>query len=310
MSSIVSIIIPTYQRDRLISRAIKSCLSQSYKYIEILVVDDGSTDSKNEILKTYQSQFENIKVFTQNNKGSSSARNVGLENATGDYIQFLDSDDIIHPDKILKQVQFLDNSGYDGVYCDYYIDKNGKKYKYKNNFKPGNLFSHIIYGDFVFAIHAPLIKNCNLPKFDEQLEQSEDRDFWLQFFLDQNVKVGYIDESLATYYLHDHNITRDVVRNLNCMIDVLNKYRSMCLDREILLQDAIVYHRGLLGFHLVQSGDFEGGRRNLVQGFATRKLGWRLLFFLCYVASFNRFVFNLLKKLAIYARSFFVKRQI
>jgi glycosyltransferase involved in cell wall biosynthesis len=93
----ISTIIPTYNRHDLIVSSIESVLAQTYQNHEIIVVDDGSTDNTLGILKQYQ---DKIKVVQKDNGGSASARNIGLEHASGDYIAYLDSDDTWHPDKL------------------------------------------------------------------------------------------------------------------------------------------------------------------------------------------------------------------
>mgnify|MGYP003373179354 FL=1 len=94
----VSVIIPVYNRDYSLRDAIESIIIQSYKPSEIIVIDDGSFFNIVDILKNYKSHIKFIKL--NNNKGVSSARNKGIENATGNYIAFLDSDDIFLPKKL------------------------------------------------------------------------------------------------------------------------------------------------------------------------------------------------------------------
>src|SRR5580698_4662849 len=97
MPPLVSIIIPSYNSENHLAETIKSALSQTWVNKEIIIIDDGSTDSSVQIAKGFES---NVKVLVQKNKGASAARNAGLKEAKGDYIQFLDSDDLLSPDKI------------------------------------------------------------------------------------------------------------------------------------------------------------------------------------------------------------------
>lgn len=101
----VSVIIPTYNRAHLVSEAINSVLNQTYQDFEIIVVDDGSTDETHEKLKPYQ---DKIKYVYVKNGGTAYARNVGMKMAKGEYITFLDSDDLYYPHKIKIQANFLD----------------------------------------------------------------------------------------------------------------------------------------------------------------------------------------------------------
>jgi glycosyltransferase involved in cell wall biosynthesis len=108
---LVSIIIPLYNAEKYIAEAITSAKTQTWPNIEIIVIDDGSTDNSLAVAKTFEG--ENIKIFNQENRGASAARNKGLSESKGEYIQFLDADDFISPGKIKEQVKLLpDGSNY------------------------------------------------------------------------------------------------------------------------------------------------------------------------------------------------------
>ncbi|WP_416150485.1 glycosyltransferase [Salipaludibacillus sp. HK11] len=96
--SMISVIVPIYNVENYLSNCIDSILKQSYKNIEIILVNDGSTDSSGEICNEYVNKYKRIKVLNKNNGGVSSARNVGIKSARGDYISFIDPDDTIEPD--------------------------------------------------------------------------------------------------------------------------------------------------------------------------------------------------------------------
>lgn len=103
----VSIIIPTYNRSKYVIEAVESCLNQSYTNIEIIIIDDGSIDGTEEMVsKLLITKWENRNIIyiKQSNAGASAARNYGLENAKGDFIQYLDSDDILYPNKLQLQL--------------------------------------------------------------------------------------------------------------------------------------------------------------------------------------------------------------
>jgi teichuronic acid biosynthesis glycosyltransferase TuaG len=120
----ISVIIPTYNRKEKALRAIKSVLEQDIKKLEVLVIDDGSTDGTSEYLNE---QGLPIKVISKENGGVSSARNLGIKSATGNYIAFLDSDDIWLPNKLNKQIKFFkDNPDVCLVYTDQYLNIDGK----------------------------------------------------------------------------------------------------------------------------------------------------------------------------------------
>ena len=114
MNELVSVIIPNYNYAHYVCDAVDSVLRQDYNQIEIIVVDDGSTDNSVEILKKYGSQ---IKLIQCRNSGAPTARNVGLAHSIGSYIAYLDADDYWHPSKISKQIAIMESSTYSLVYC-------------------------------------------------------------------------------------------------------------------------------------------------------------------------------------------------
>ena len=110
----VSAIIPTYNRAALVTEAVDSVLAQTYQNVEVIVVDDGSTDGTQERLAQYG---DKIRVIYQQNAGPSAARNLGIASATGSLIAFLDSDDLWLPTKLERQVTLLEQSGHSVSCC-------------------------------------------------------------------------------------------------------------------------------------------------------------------------------------------------
>lgn len=110
----VSVIIPLYNRKHLIERCVRSVQNQTYRHLEIIIVDDGSTDEPDEVLAAL-AQDERVRVIRKPNGGVSSARNAGLDAATGEYVQFLDSDDVLHPEATLYSVTEMEEKGVDCV---------------------------------------------------------------------------------------------------------------------------------------------------------------------------------------------------
>ncbi len=111
----VSIIVPVYNSGEYIAAAMESLLSQTYENIEIIAVDDGSTDGSGDLCREYSKKDSRVKVFTIENRGVAGARNFGLENAAGEYVMFLDSDDVYTSDAVEKLVEVADKNGSDIV---------------------------------------------------------------------------------------------------------------------------------------------------------------------------------------------------
>lgn len=119
---IVSVIIPVYNVERYLPKCIDSIINQTYKNLEIILVDDGSPDGCPALCDQYASKDNRIKVVHKQNGGLSSARNAGLEVATGDYVCFFDSDDYVEPDMLEKMLKATIDSKLDVCVCGYYVD--------------------------------------------------------------------------------------------------------------------------------------------------------------------------------------------
>ena len=137
----VSIIIPTYNRENLITKALDSLINQSYQNIEIIVIDDGSSDHTREALKPYQ-ELTNFSCYYQNNQGRSVARNKGIEKATGEFLMFLDSDDYLEPHAIASLVLLTDKYPETNIFAASYRlieEKNGISYEvYRRDYEVEN----------------------------------------------------------------------------------------------------------------------------------------------------------------------------
>ena len=134
MNNLVSIIVPVYNIEKYINRCIDSIIKQSYKKIEVIIIDDGSTDNSSKIIDNYPQKDSRIKVIHKENGGLSSARNEGMKYASGDFLCFIDGDDYIESTMIEEMMSR--SEGKDVIICGFYVDfekANGKlKKEYKN----------------------------------------------------------------------------------------------------------------------------------------------------------------------------------
>ena len=196
----VSVIIPTYNRSDLLKDAIASVLSQNYSDYEIIIVDDGSTDDTQAVVSSYKSP--KIIYFFQNNCGRSAARNSGISLARGEYIAFLDSDDIFMPNKLELQTSFLDaHTSYGMVYS--YANNVDENRQFLTHHYDGNL-SGQIYPDMLFIrnnfITTPTVMVrakilSELGGFDVKMHMCEDLDLWRR--IARKYKVMQLTEALA-----------------------------------------------------------------------------------------------------------------
>lgn len=144
-SFLISIIIPTYNSGKYLNECLKSIVNQSYKNIEIVIIDDGSTDNSVDIINNYCLNDNRICVYTANNSGVSSARNIGLQKAKGEYILFVDSDDYLKDDSVIETLANNINN-YDvirfntGILFNNKVIENKKIVYSKNDYHSGNEF--------------------------------------------------------------------------------------------------------------------------------------------------------------------------
>ncbi len=228
----VSVIIPTYNRYIFLKRALVSLYAQTYPPKEIIVVDDGSTDDTSYItviLNSIQNLNPNIiiKYIYQNNSGVSSARNMGIRNASFEWIAFLDSDDEWHKTKLEKQVDFHKNNiNILMSYTDELWIRDGVEVKIPKKFKKigKDIFSEnieycniapssVLVSREILNYHALVVRVQNDGTvqndgefFDESLEVCEDYDLWLRIALKH--EIGLVDEPLITKYAgHDDQLS-------------------------------------------------------------------------------------------------------
>ncbi len=195
----ISVVIPTYNRYEFLKRALDSVYTQTYTVGEVIVIDDGSTDETSQIKK----DFPYIKYIYQENAGVSSARNLGIKNASYEWIAFLDSDDTWHEDKLQLQVE-LHQSKPDlkMSYTDESWVRDDKVVKIPKKFRKfgGDIFneslSHCIIAPSATLLHCDLIEEVG--DFDESLEVCEDYDLWLRIAL--KYEIGLVDKPLITKY--------------------------------------------------------------------------------------------------------------
>ena len=203
----ISVIIPAFNRAHTLPKALDSVLSQTLKPREIIVVDDGSTDETNAVLANYPG----LCIISQDNRGVSAARNVGIEKAGGDWIAFLDSDDEWLSDKLEKQWDAICNDDKLICHTDEIWIRNGQRV---NPMKKHKKFGGIIYERCLplcvispssVMIHRSVFKDVGV--FDESLEVCEDYDLWLRICA--KYSVLFIDEPLIVKYGgHEDQLSR------------------------------------------------------------------------------------------------------
>ena len=240
-SPTVSVIIPTYNRAHLIGRAIKSVLSQTYRDFEVIVVDDGSTDNTEEVLRNFKDENEKIKYIRhKENRGGSAARNTGIKNARGQYLAFLDSDDEWLPEKLEKQINIFckcpDSVGV--VYCLPYMQYDPSRYMRKVNIP--NL-SHSNMYKFLLKDSSPIVLTSlfMLSKrvfeksgmFDERLPCFQDHDLWIR--VAKYYEFEFVDKHLVIIHQHlDSSLSRNIETLMKGLPLFLEKWGNV-MKREV-----------------------------------------------------------------------------
>jgi len=217
----VSVIVPCFNRDYFLGDTLKSIQEQSYHNWECIIVNDGSNDNTEQVANEYCRKDDRFKYIWQENNGPSIARNTGLSLSVGDFVQFLDSDDIIHVDKLKKQIESLQKEDADVLVCGYRLFKGNLRNTFENYLSSqpyilsleGFLYKWAV--NFAIPIHAGLFRRSfliqNNIKFNESVEACEDYIFWSELAL-ADASFSYQKEKLAFYRVHNESITNDVNR--------------------------------------------------------------------------------------------------
>lgn len=199
---LVSVIIPVYNSELYLEESIRSVLAQTYRPLEIIIINDGSTDSSEKIAKKFA---EHTIYLYQSNQGVSAARNQGINKSSGDFLTFLDADDHWESEKISKQVEYM----IEHPEVQYTITR-VKFFLEPGHNIPSGFRSELLTGDYVGTLLGTLMAKKNLFEktgyFDSKLKISEDVD-WFARVNDMNIPSAVIPEVLLLKRVHDSNIS-------------------------------------------------------------------------------------------------------
>ncbi len=211
----VSVITPVYNGERYLRAALDSLLAQTYPDWELVIVDDGSTDGTPDILASYSDR--RIVKLRQPNSGEAAARNAGLANAHGEYIAFLDADDLYLPTALADFTAFMDtHPQIDAVFSDgYFCDESDQRLMRLSEHRPGIYTGHILE-PLVLSPSVITVPVCTMTRraaiereqlqFDQQLVIGPDWDFWIR--LARYARFAYLDKLTCMYRIHSTNIQR------------------------------------------------------------------------------------------------------
>jgi len=229
---LISVVIPTYNSENFIIKTLETVFSQTYNNYEVIISDDGSIDNTAGVVKSFFSKYpsRNKTLLINKHEGPGAARNKGIENASGDWVSFLDSDDLWNHNKLESVVGYILKNDDIDLVCHSLVAIDGSKEtlmdpsKYFNN-KIDPFLS--IYRENCLYTSALTIKKSILYQaglFDNILPSAQDYDLWLRLGMINKIKMGFIEDPLTTYINREGNIGSNVETRLQCMLEISRKY--------------------------------------------------------------------------------------
>ncbi len=208
----VSVLTTVYNGEKFLGETIQSVLGQTFQDFEYIIINDGSTDSSDSIIRSFRKKDKRIRYFCQKNRGIAWSKNRGVKIARGKYIAFLDQDDIAYPNRLAVQLEYLSRHRGTAVIGSFYdlIDDKGRKFNtvtlptkheaiYKDNLLEGiNVICPC-------TIMADVKEIRSVGNFDQALEPADDYDLWLK--LGRQHKIRILDQVLGAYRYHSKNTT-------------------------------------------------------------------------------------------------------
>jgi glycosyltransferase involved in cell wall biosynthesis len=244
--SLVSVVIPTYNRAKTIEKTINSILNQTYTNIEIIIIDDCSKDNTEQIINEKFSNIKSLKYIKHEiNKGGNAARNTGIYNSRGEYIAFLDSDDEWLNTKIEKQMNKMIKNKKCGLvytYCANVDLDTNKITSYFGNESGKNPFEKLLCENFIGSTSSILCTKDALLQvgmFDETLPSCQDWELYIR--IANKYDIEYVNEPLLRYYVHGNSITGNCNRAieghvilLERVLQLIETYKPKLSKRNVL----------------------------------------------------------------------------
>jgi len=303
MISLVSIIIPTYSRCDTLERAVESCLNQTYRDIEVIIVDDNNSNSLArrdtvEFMKKYNNNKRVIYIKHEKNKNGAAARNSGIKFAKGKYIAFLDDDDEFYSDKIKKQVERIISSPteYKAVYCNY------EKFMSKKKVHQSSFIGVANEGDLTYELLANTINACLgsslliekeavdlINGFDESFIRHQDLEFIIRYF--QHYKISLVENTLVKIHAHPHSNLPNGSKFEEIKMKYLDKFKNIIdsFSREKVKKIYMNNYFQIASIYM-KSCDFAKGLEYLKRAEQYGKVGFKKKGFI-----FLRYIINKLK---------------
>lgn len=223
----LSIIIPIYNLEKYINKLLDTITTQDLDDIQIICVDDGSSDNSVEVINTYANKYNSIKVIKQKNSGVSTARNRGIDYATGEYLFFIDGDDWIRTDTFEKLKKFLDKETPDILFFNHYLVINEKEIEIKIKIKE-DFSNYVNYFDANVPFWAAIYKTSFIKekkiKFPVNINYTEDHIFKINALLSAK-KISFLNKTLYFYLKRkEGSATSNIKKGIS---GIINAYRYL-----------------------------------------------------------------------------------
>lgn len=251
MAKLISIITPNYNCVNFIRETIESVINQSFKNWEMIIQDDCSTDGSYEIACDYSKKDKRIKVYRNNkNSGAAVTRNNAIKQAEGNYIAFLDSDDLWLPDKLEKQIKFMTDNDCDFSFAKYeHIDESGKslgvRAKVINRLTYTKLLMHCWPGCLTVMYNQDVTGKI----YAGDVKKDNDHALFLRVIKKCHNAMG-MNECLAKYRIRSGSISRDKKKIINCFVKVVHEFEGksvpfayFCIFTHMFIKSFFKYER-------------------------------------------------------------------
>lgn len=261
-ADLVSVVVPVYNRERLVGRTLESILAQSYRELEIVAVNDGSTDGSLAVLEGFARRHPGrVVVIDQPNSGQTRARNRAIAAARGAFIAFLDSDDTWEPEKLSLQIPLFQGDNVGLVYCG--VNEVGDDGRHLATVLPepgmrGDIYLRLLARNRMTGGSVVVSRKAlsSVGSFDESFQAAENWDLWIR--IARRYRVDYVDRPLVNYLKHPGNMSKDPARMAAASWAILRKHLPVPPEREPL---QTAYREAYANYYYAQGVQLFGAYR-------------------------------------------------